>query len=336
MNLASIPSPGASEWRIPLPFVDWEIPIRAYALCIVAGIIVAVWLTERRLQRRGVPAGTVIDVAMWAVPFGIIGARIYHVITDYQLYFAAGKDPMGALRIYEGGLGIPGALLAGALGAWIACRQRGVPLSMLADALAPALPVAQAIGRLGNWFNQELYGKPTTVPWALEIDADHRRTLPEQYQAFETFHPTFLYEALWNLGGAGLIWWLDKRFGFGRGRAFALYVVMYSVGRFWVESLRIDTAHSFAGMRLNMWTALLGLIGGLAYFLLVRGPQQRLVYAEDGTPSVVDADRAVDDAADGAVDDNADAAADADSPSLEKSKEPEPDGETSARHSGSQ
>lgn len=280
VNLASIPSPSTSEWYLG------PILIRGYALAIVAGIFVAVWIAERRLRRRGAPPGTIVDIAVWAVPFGIIGARLYHVATDAQLYFGPGRDPVEALMIWHGGLGIPGALLAGALGAWIACRRRGIPLSMVADAVAPALPVAQAIGRVGNWFNQELYGKPTNLPWGLEIDLAHREA---GYEAFETFHPTFLYEALWNLGGAGLIVWLDRRFRFGRGRAFALYVIWYGAGRFWVESLRIDEAHSFFGMRLNMWTALLAVIGGLAYFLLVREPGQHLEYPEGATvPTVVD------------------------------------------------
>ena len=265
VNFASIPSPGTAVWYLG------PIPIRAYALCIVVGIFLAVWITERRLRRQGAEPGTAVDIAVWAVPFGILGARLWHVITDAQLYFGEGREPIQALMIWKGGLGIPGALLGGALGAWIACRVKRIPLSMVADALAVGLPIAQAVGRLGNWFNQELYGRPTDLPWALEIDNP-----PPEYPEGTTFHPTFLYEALWNLGGAALIWWLDRKFKFGRGRAFALYVIMYSVGRFWVESLRIDPAHTFGGMRLNMWTALIALVGGLAYFLLVRGPRQRL------------------------------------------------------------
>jgi prolipoprotein diacylglyceryl transferase len=280
VNLASIPSPSTGEWQLG------PIPIRGYALAIVAGIFIAVWIAERRLRRRGAPPGTVVDIAVWAVPFGIIGARLYHVATDAQLYFGPGRDPIEAVKIWHGGLGIPGALLAGALGAWIACRQRGIPLSMVADALAPGLPVAQAVGRVGNWFNQELYGRPTDLPWGLEIDLAHRES---GYEGFETFHPTFLYEALWNLGGAGLILWLDRRLRLGRGRAFAIYVVWYGTGRFWVESLRIDEAHSVLGLRLNMWTALVAVLGGLLYLLLVRGGQQRLDYPEGAArPVVVD------------------------------------------------
>ncbi|HEX2419749.1 MAG TPA: prolipoprotein diacylglyceryl transferase [Micromonosporaceae bacterium] len=280
MNLASIPSPNTGVWYLG------PIPIRGYALAIVAGIFIAVWIAERRLRRRGAPPGTVVDIAVWAVPFGIIGARLYHVATDAQLYFGSGRDPIEAVKIWHGGLGIPGALLAGALGAWLAARRRGIPLSMVADALAPGLPVAQAVGRLGNWFNQELYGRPTDLPWGLEIDLAHRES---GYQGFETFHPTFLYEALWNLGGAGLIFWLDNRFRLGRGRAFAIYVIWYGTGRFWVESLRIDEAHSILGLRLNMWTALAAILGGLLYLLLVRGPRQRLEYPEGATrPTVID------------------------------------------------
>ena len=280
VNLASIPSPNTGVWYLG------PIPIRGYALAIVAGIFVAVWIAERRLRRRGAPPGTVVDIAVWAVPFGIIGARLYHVATDAQLYFGSGRDPIEAVKIWHGGLGIPGALLAGALGAWLAARRRGIPLSMVADALAPGLPVAQAVGRFGNWFNQELYGRPTDLPWGLEIDLAHRES---GYQGFETFHPTFLYEALWNLGGAGLIFWLDNRFRLGRGRAFAIYVIWYGTGRFWVESLRIDEAHSILGLRLNMWTALAAILGGLLYLLLVRGPRQRLEYPEGATrPTVID------------------------------------------------
>ncbi|MGH3663387.1 MAG: prolipoprotein diacylglyceryl transferase [Micromonosporaceae bacterium] len=322
MNLAAIPSPDTGVWHIG------PVPIRAYSIAIVIGIFLAVWITERRLRRQGAPPGVVIDIAVWAVPFGIIGARLYHVITDAQLYFGPGREPIEALKIWNPGLGIPGALLAGALGAWIGCRRHNIPLSMLADALAPGLPIAQAVGRLGNWFNQELYGRPTELPWALSIDVQHRE---QGYEQFETFHPTFLYEALWNLGGAALIFWLDRRFKFGKGRAFALYVIMYAVGRFWVESLRIDSANSFLGFRLNMWTAIIALIGGVTYFLLVSGPRQRLAYDDAGNMRVVvdtaaapaagqpsdDADQtAADQTADGgtAADETADAATDADPP----------------------
>ena len=175
------------------------LPVRAYALCIITGIIVATIITDRRLRHRGYPAWVVMDIAIWAVPAGIIGARLYHLATDPELYFTAGRNPWAAFAIWNGGLGIWGAVAGGAVGAWIGCRKAGLPLSVMADALAPALPVAQALGRFGNYFNQELFGRPTTLPWGLLIDPAHR---PAGYGQYATFHPTFLYEVLWDLGVA--------------------------------------------------------------------------------------------------------------------------------------
>src|SRR5690606_11160883 len=152
--------------------------------------------------------GVVVDLVLWAVPFGMVGARLYHVITDYQLYFGPGRDPVRALFIWEGGLGIWGAIAGGGIGVWIACRRRGIPMPAMADALAPGIVVAQAIGRFGNWFNKELFGAPTTLPWGLEIPPERR---PEGYEVFETFHPTFLYEALWCVGVALVVVWADRR-----------------------------------------------------------------------------------------------------------------------------
>jgi len=235
--LANIPSPDRGVWMLG------PIPIRAYALCIIAGIVVAVYWGEKRLVARGGPAGTVTDVAVYAVPFGLVGGRLYHVITDNGNYFGEGRDPIHALYIWEGGLGIWGAIALGALGAYIGARRAGLRFLPLADALAPGIVVAQAIGRWGNWFNQELFGKPTTVPWALEIPDESRR--PDGYQQFETFHPTFLYECLWNLGVAGLVIWADRRFRLGYGRAFALYVAGYCAGRGWIEYLRIDPVEAY-------------------------------------------------------------------------------------------
>ena len=168
-TLASeIPSPTQSVWYVG------PVPIRAYAMCILAGIIVAVWLTQRRLSARGVPTGAAIDIAAWAVPFGIIGGRIYHVITDNHLYFGTGANPVEALYIWRGGLGVWGAIAFGAVGVLIACRRNGIKMLPMSDALAPGVLVAQAIGRWGNWFNQELFGKPTDLPWGLEIDPAYR------------------------------------------------------------------------------------------------------------------------------------------------------------------
>jgi prolipoprotein diacylglyceryl transferase len=276
--LAAIPSPSTAVWEL------FGFPIRAYALCIIAGIAVACLVTEYRLRQRGVAPWAVLDVAVWAVPFGIVGARIYHVLSSPQAYFGADGNPLDAVKIWEGGLGIWGAVAGGAVGAWLAARQLGLPLTVVADALAPGLPLAQAVGRLGNWFNNELYGGPTTLPWGLQVHEMDRSnpghasvidgqpvTLPELY------HPTFLYELLWNLGVAGLVLLADRRWRFGRGRAFALYVMAYTVGRAWIEMMRVDEANEFFGIRLNVYTSLLVFLGALVYFLRVRGPREFVV-----------------------------------------------------------
>jgi prolipoprotein diacylglyceryl transferase len=240
--------------------------VRAYALLIVAGIIIAVWYGGKRYVARGGRPGAITDIAIWAVPFGIIGGRLYHVITDNQLYFGPnGKGLIAAFRIWDGGLGIWGAVALGALGAWIGARRAGVALPPVADAVAPAIALAQAIGRWGNYFNQELFGKPTTVPWALEIDPAHR---PAGYEQFATFQPTFLYESLWLIGMVLVLVWADKRFRMGHGRVFALYVLLYCIGRFWIESLRIDDAHHILGLRLNDWTSILVGLGALIYLIV--------------------------------------------------------------------
>jgi prolipoprotein diacylglyceryl transferase len=278
VNYAAIPSPTTSVWHV------FGLPIRAYALCIVLGIVVSVLVMEYRLRRRGVAPWASLDMAVWAVPFGIVGARIYHVITSPGDYFGAGGEPIRAFYIWEGGLGIWGAVAGGALGAWLAGRQLGLPLTVFADALAPGIPLGQAVGRIGNWFNNELYGGVTTLPWGLRVhDMDPGNpgnatvidgeavTLPDLY------HPAFLYEALWNVGVAGLVWALDRRFKFGRGRAFALYVMAYTVGRLWIEMLRTDEATEFFGVRLNVFTSIVVFVGALAYFLMVKGPREYVV-----------------------------------------------------------
>ncbi len=258
--LAFIPSPAQGVWNLG------PIPVRAYALLIVAGIIIAVWFGGKRYVARGGRPGAITDIAIWAVPFGIIGGRLYHVITDNQLYFGPdGKGLVAAFRIWDGGLGIWGAVALGALGGWIGARRAGVALPPVADAIAPAIALAQAIGRWGNYFNQELFGKPTTVPWALEIDPAHR---PAGYEQYATFQPTFLYESLWLIGMVLVLVWADKRFRMGHGRVFALYVLLYCIGRFWIESLRIDDAHHILGLRLNDWTSILVGLGALIYLIV--------------------------------------------------------------------
>lgn len=257
---ATIPSPDQGVWNLG------PIPIRAYALFIIVGIVVAVWLGDRRWVARGGQSGTVADVALWAVPFGIVGGRLYHVISDNQLYFGEGGSGLaGALQVWQGGLGIWGAVLGGALGAWIACRRRGIPLPPLGDAVAPGIILAQAIGRLGNYFNQELFGAPTQLAWGLQIDPVNR---PSGFETFETFHPTFLYELLWNLAVFAVLLWADKRFTMGHGRVFALYIALYCLGRVWIEMLRIDTANHILGLRLNVWTALLVGLGAVVYIII--------------------------------------------------------------------
>lgn len=259
MVIASIPSPEHGVWNLG------PLPIRAYAFAIIIGIVVAVWIGNRRYIARGGVPGTITDLAVWAVPFGIVGGRLYHVITDHQLYFGPGGSGFsGAIKIWDGGLGIWGAIALGTLGAWIGAKRKGIALLPVADAIAPGVAVAQAIGRLGNYFNQELFGSPTNLPWSLEIDAAHR---PAGYGEFTTFHPTFLYEALWMLGVALILVWADKRYNLGHGRVFALYIVLYCVGRFWIEALRIDSAHHILGLRLNDWTALLVGVGGLIWLI---------------------------------------------------------------------
>ena len=257
---ASIPSPGQGTWYLG------PVPIRAYALCIIAGIVVAVWLGDRRWIARGGRAGTVGDLAVWAIPIGLVGARLYHVVTSAELYFGEGQDPWDAVKIWEGGLGIWGGIAGGALGTWIAAHRSGVAVPALADAVAPGVVLAQAIGRWGNWFNQELFGRPTDLPWALEIDPGNR---PEGFAQFETFHPAYLYESLWNVGVAVLVLWADRRFRLGHGRAFALYVAAYTVGRLWIEHLRVDDATMVLGLRLNEWTSIIVFVLAAAYFVVV-------------------------------------------------------------------
>jgi prolipoprotein diacylglyceryl transferase len=311
-QLALIPSPTQGVWHLG------PVPIRAYAIFMVLGIIAAAAVTEVRMRRRGAPPWAVLDIVTWAVPFGIVGARIYHVITSPAAYFGEDGNPLDALRIWQGGLGIWGAVAGGAVGAWIGARRLGIPLTFVADALAPGLPLAQAIGRLGNWFNNELYGRPTSLPWGLKVyqwDAEEGRALTDgsgQPISFPgLYHPTFLYELLWNLGVVALVFVLDRKFRFGKGRAFALYVMAYCVGRFWVEALRIDEAQHILGMRLNDWTAILVFAGALAYFVRTRGAQpERLVVDEDGTIRVEagDGDARSDNAVDGDEADEADVA----------------------------
>jgi prolipoprotein diacylglyceryl transferase len=290
--LATIPSPTQGVWYLG------PLPLRAYALCILAGIVAACAIAEVRLRQRGAPKWLVLDIAIWAVPFGLVGGRLYHVITSPDAYFGEGGNPVKVFAIWEGGLGIWGAIALGGVGAWIACRRMGLPLTFFADAVAPGIPVAQAIGRLGNWFNNELYGAATSLPWGLKVydyDLSTGKAVTDAngepiLLAGGPYHPTFLYELIWDLGVAGLVYFVDKRFKLGRGRAFALYVMGYTVGRFWIEALRIDPAHGFLGLRLNNWVSLVVFAGALIYFLRVKGPQEHVRLEESGTLTLVTAD----------------------------------------------
>lgn len=275
---AGIPSPSQGVWYLG------PIPLRAYGIIIAAGMIIGVWWTARRYRDRGGNPDTLYDAALWAIPLGVVGARIYHVITSPDAYFGPGGDPMLAFQIWRGGLGIWGGVAFGALGVYIAVKRAGVRLGPIADSLAPALLIAQAIGRWGNWFNQELFGAPTTMPWGLQIDAAH---MPAGYPVGTLFHPTFLYECLWNLAAAALIVWLDRRHRFAGGQVFGLYLMAYTAGRCWIEMLRIDDAHRVLGLRLNVWTSLLVFALGVLVFV---------VAGRLGRPTRVVADGSTDDA----------------------------------------
>jgi prolipoprotein diacylglyceryl transferase len=256
--LASIPSPSSGAIHLG------PLQIRAYGLMIALGVVAAVRFAAARWEARGGDREDLIAMATWAVPAGLVGARLYHVATDYQRFQGHWLD---AFAIWKGGLGIWGGVALGAIVGVLVARRRGCdPLAML-DACAPAIPLAQAIGRLGNWFNQELYGKPSHLPWAVRIDPAHR---PEAYLTVTTFHPTFLYELLWNLLVVGVVLLVERRFRLRKGSLFAVYVAAYTVGRFWVEALRIDDAHHLLGLRLNDWTSIVVFLGATAILVLRR------------------------------------------------------------------
>ena len=265
---AGIPSPSSGVWYIG------PIPVRAYALCILTGVFVAVWWSDRRYRARGGRPEVVLDVAIVAVPAGIVGARLYHVLSSPDDYFGPDGDLSRIPQTWLGGLGIWGGIAGGVLAGVLLLRHRGLRIAPLADAVAPALLVAQAIGRLGNWFNQELYGAPTTLPWGLQIDDAH---LPagSAYPPGTLFHPTFLYEALWNLVGAALLVWIGRRMrarsGVTGGRLLWAYLMIYTAGRVWIEMLRIDEAETVLGLRLNVWTSIvIFLVGAIGLALISR------------------------------------------------------------------
>jgi prolipoprotein diacylglyceryl transferase len=257
--LASIPSPPWNTIELG------PLNLRFYGLMIALGVIAAVWLLGRQLESHRL--GTTDDagsIGVWGVVAGVIGARLYHVITDWSRF----SDDLGSIpKIWEGGLGIPGGLIAGIAAGAYQARRRGIRPTVAMTFAAPAIALAQAIGRWGNWFNQELFGEPTTLPWGLQIDPANR---PAGYEQFETFHPTFLYESLWCLLVAVVVWWLDRRFRMGHGRVFAAYVALYTLGRFFWELLRIDDATLILGIRVNVFVSVTVFVGAIAYILISR------------------------------------------------------------------
>jgi prolipoprotein diacylglyceryl transferase len=259
--ILSIPSPEVS-------FIDLgPIRIHFYALFILTGVVLALLLTESRLKARGVEGGVALDVSLWAIPFGIVGARFYHVITHPNDYFFEGADLLAVFRIWEGGIAIFGALLFGSLGAYIGAKQSGIKFISYLDAVAPGILLAQAVGRWGNYFNSELFGQPTDLPWGLEISSNNP-AYPAGLPEGVLFHPTFLYESIWSLIGVAILLLADKRFSLRWGKMFGLYLIYYSVGRAWVEAIRIDPSEIVLGLRINIWSAILGIAVGLAVILI--------------------------------------------------------------------
>jgi prolipoprotein diacylglyceryl transferase len=264
--VASIPSPGPEWQQIPLPF--WPYRIQVYALIILVGIVVAAMWTSRRLTKRGAEPGVILDILLWAVVLGIIGARLYHVFTHPSDYFYPGANLFNVFAIWEGGNAIFGSLIGGAIGIWIACRMSGLRFWSVADALAPALLLAQAIGRLGNYFNQELFGLPTNLPWGLQIDAGNK-AIPVGLPADTLFQPLFLYEMIWNVIGVVVIVSLARKFRLQWGKTLAAYLIWYGVGRSYLESIRIDPSEfSFLGIPSNVWAAYLAVVLGIAIFVV--------------------------------------------------------------------
>jgi prolipoprotein diacylglyceryl transferase len=302
--LASLPSPTQSVWHLG------PLPIRAYALCIIAGIVLAVRLTTVRWRERGGRPEHVWDVGTWAIILGIVGGRLYHVLTDPELYFGSGRHPIDAVKIWDGGLGIWGAIALGTLGAWIGCRRRDIRLAVFADAAVPGVIFAQALGRVGNWFNNELYGGATTLPWGLQIHDIDIDTGHAQACSFGqvgarlcgTYQPTFLYELLWDVAIGVALLLIDRRLRLGRGNVMALYAMGYTVGRGWIEALRTDHANHILGLRLNDWTSLLVFLGALVWFLRHGGfhaERERSPYRTEPATEVEEPDDVSEVAADG-------------------------------------
>jgi len=262
MSEASLPSPQHALWHLG------PVPLRGYALCVLAGILVALAVASRRYRRIGGRPGLILDVATLAVPAGLAGARLYSIATDWSQYFGHGQDWTGIFRLWDGGLGIPGAIAGGAAGAWLACRRTGVALAPVAGAAAAALAFGQAIGRWGNWFSQSLYGRPVTMPLAVEIAPAHR---VRGYENFATFQPAFLYESAWDVLVGLAVIYAVRRFLLTGDRAFAVYAGLYAAGAYLVDSLRVDAAPHLAGLRFDQWVLVAVFLAATVYLYLTRG-----------------------------------------------------------------
>lgn len=281
---SSIPSPDRdlqyfdiSAWlqSLGLSWVPNGIQLHVYALCILAGIVVACLLTAYRLKQRGADGWYVVDLALWAVVLGIIGARAFHVLTHPADYFGPGTDPWEVVRIWNGGIAIFGALIGGAVGVVLGCRFTGLRFTTVADAIAPGLLIAQAMGRIGNYFNHELFGAPTQLPWGLEIEATNP-AFPVGLPESTLFHPTFLYEIIWNLAGAALILFLDRYRHLQWGKAIALYLIWYGAGRSVWETIRVDPSEMLWGIRTNVWMAFIAIAIGVAIWIIQSRKHQGL------------------------------------------------------------
>lgn len=255
--IASIPSPPTDRLELgPLTF-------RFYGLMIALGVLAGVEIARRRWEERGGGPDDMIDLVKWAVPAGMIGARLYHVATDWRRFEGRWAD---IPKVWQGGLGIPGGLLLGVGVGYIYAKRRGWDIKTLLDAAIPGIPVAQAIGRLGNWFNQEIFGEPSSLPWAVEIDRPYR---PTEFINEQTFHPMFLYEGLWNLALAGSLIWVSKKGLLKAGQILPLWIMGYGLGRFLIELMRTDEATEILGLRVNTWMSGIAVVGGLIWFLIL-------------------------------------------------------------------
>lgn len=280
---ASIPSPdpGLAQFKLG------PLTVHTYALCILAGIVAAYLITSRRLSKRGGERGVVLDVILWAVPLGIVGARFYHVLTHTGDYFFPGSNLWNVFAIWDGGNALYGSMIGGAVGAYIGCRMTGIRFWSFADALAPGMLVAQSLGRLGNYFNHELFGLPTTLPWGLQIESTNPK-FPQGLPAGTLFHPLFLYEIIWNLAGVAIILFLERRMSLRWGRSFAIYLIWYGMGRSWLEAIRIDpTSDGFLGIPANIWASFVAIALGIVLFVVQsrRHPEaETRVYREGRSP----------------------------------------------------